>query len=71
MEALRQKRHEEYLRRKASGSYKRYEDKVKVQKKADLDARKDAIRQEDMENGVFTPVSKLPKLEPQRAAVNY
>lgn len=71
MEALRQKRHEAYLKRKASGTYKRYADKVKAQKKAEMDAKKDAIRQEDMENGVFTPVAKLPKLEPQRAAANY
>ena len=66
MEALRQKRHEAYLKAKASGAYKRYADKVKAQKKAEMDARKDAIRQEDMENGVFTPVAKLPKLEPHR-----
>lgn len=71
MEALRQKRHEAYLKAKANGTYKRYADKVKAQKKAEMDAKKDAIRQEDMENGVFTPVAKLPKLEPQRVAANY
>ena len=68
MEALRQKRHEAYLKRKASGAYKRYADKKKAQKKADMDARKNAIRQEDMNNGVFTPVSRLPKREPQRVS---
>ena len=71
MEALRQKRHEAYLKAKANGTYKRYADKVKAQKKAEMDAKKDAIRQEDMENGVFTPVAKLPQLEPQRIAANY
>lgn len=68
MEALRQKRHEAYLKAKASGAYKRYANKKKAQKKADMDARKNAIRQEDMNNGVFTPVSRLPKREPQRVA---
>ena len=68
MEALRQKRHEAYLKAKANGTYKRYANKVKAQKKAEMDAKKDAIRQEDMKNGVFTPVARLPKLEPQRAA---
>lgn len=70
MEALRQKRHEAYLKRKASGAQKRYENKIKAQKKAEMDAKKDAIRREDIEKGVFTPVARLPKHEPQRAAAS-
>ena len=33
-----------YLQRKASGAQKRYEDKIKARKKAELDAKKNAIR---------------------------
>ena len=48
-----EKFHRAYLQRKASGSQKRYEDKVKAAKKAKIDAQKAAIRAEDMANGVF------------------
>jgi site-specific DNA recombinase len=50
------------------GAQKRYEDRVKAAKKAEIDAKKDAIRAEDMARGVYTPVGKLPRQEPQRAA---
>ena len=33
-----------------------------------MDAKKDAIRAEDMAKGVYSPVGKLPRPEPQRAA---
>ena len=66
-EERREKYHQAYLQRKASGSQKRYEDKVKAAKKAEMDAKKDAIRAEDIANGVFTPVKDLPKQEPRRA----
>ena len=74
LEALRQKEerqeraHRAYLQRKASGAQKRYEDKIKARKKAEMDAKKDAIRAEDMAKGIYTPVGKLPRQEPQRAA---
>ena len=74
LEALRQKEerreklHRAYLQRKASGAQKRYEDKIKARKKAELDAKKNAIRAEDMAKGIYTPVGKLPRQEPQRAA---
>ena len=48
-----EKFHRAYLQRKASGTQKRYEDKVKAAKKAKIDAQKAAIRAEDMANGVF------------------
>ena len=73
-EALRKKEerkdklHQAYLRRKASGAQKRYKDKVKARKKAEMDAKKDAIRTEDMEKGVFTRIKDMPKQEPKRAA---
>ena len=60
--------HQNYLRRKASGAQKRYEDKVKAKKKAEMDVKKAAIRAEDMAKGIYTPVGKLPRQEPQRAA---
>ena len=64
----RERAHRAYLQRKASGAQKRYEDKVKAAKKADMDAKKNAIRAEDMAKGIYTPVGKLPRKEPQRAA---
>ena len=65
----REKYHKAYLQRKASGSQKRYEDKVKAEKKAEMDAKKDAYRAEDIANGVFTPVKDLPKREPKRTEI--
>ena len=59
--------YQNYLKRKASGAQKRYEDKIKAKKKAEMDAKKAAIRAEDMARGVFIPVSQLPKQEPQKA----
>ena len=67
-EERREKLHRAYLQRKASGAQKRYEDKIKAGKKAELDAKKNAIRAEDMAKGIYTPVGKLPRKEPQRAA---
>ena len=73
LEALRKKEerrdrlHQAYLRRKASGAQKRYEDKVKAKKKAEIEEKKASIRAEDMEKGVFMPASSLPKKEPQKA----
>ena len=59
--------HQNYLKRKASGAQKRYEDKIKTKKKAEMDAKKEAIRAEDVAKGVFVPVCNMPKLEPKIA----
>lgn len=67
-EARKDRLHRNYLRRKANGKQKQYEDKVKAAKKAELEAKKATIRAEDIQKGVFVPVSSLPKQEPQRAA---
>lgn len=56
--------HQNYLKRKASGAQKRYEDKIKGRKKAEIEAKKAAIRAEDIAKGVFVPVSSLPQREP-------
>ena len=60
--------HQNYLKRKASGAQKRYEDKIKERKKAEIEDKKAAIRAEDIAKGVFVPVSSLPQREPQKGA---
>ena len=60
--------HQNYLKRKASGAQKRYEDKIKGRKKAEIEAKKAAIRAEDIAKGVFVPVSSLPQREPMKGA---
>ncbi|WP_326975426.1 recombinase family protein [Caproicibacter sp. BJN0012] len=62
-EAMRQKEerrdrlHRNYLRRKANGKQKQYEDKMKAAKKAEIETRKADLRTEDMEKGVFVPAN--------------
>ena len=51
--------HQNYLKRKASGWQRQYEDRTK--------AKKNALRAEDIAKGVFIPVSNMPKLEPKIA----
>ena len=58
--------HQNYLKRKASGVQKRYEDKIKERKKAEIEAEKAGIRAEDIAKGVFVPVSSLPQREPMK-----
>ena len=58
--------HQNYLKRKASGAQKRYEDKIKERKKTEIEAKKAAIRAEDIAKGVFVPVSSLPQREPMK-----
>ncbi len=58
--------HQNYLKRKASGAQKRYEDKIKKRKKAEIEAKKAAIRAGDIAKGVFVPVSSLPQREPMK-----
>ena len=75
LEALRKKEerkdrlHQNYLKRKASGAQKRYEDKIKAKKKAEMDAKKALIRAEDMKKGVFSTVGQLPKEEPRKGSI--
>ena len=58
--------HQNYLKRKASGAQKRYENKIKEKRKAEIEAKKAAIRAEDIAKGVFVPVSSLPQREPKK-----
>jgi len=68
-EAVKDRLHKNYLRRKANGKQKEYEEKGKAKKKAEMDAKKNALRAEDIAKGVFIPVSTLPKSEPKKAQI--
>ena len=61
--------HQNYLKRKASGAQKQYEDKIKAKKKAEMDAKKALIRAEDMKKGAFSTIGQLPKEEPRKGSI--
>jgi len=61
--------HQNYLKRKANGKQKEYEDRTKAKKKAEMDTKKNSLRADDISHGVFVPVSHLPKAEPMKAAL--
>ena len=61
--------HQNYLRRKANGKQKEWEERYNAKRKAQVEAAKAAIRAEDMEKGVFIPVSQLPRQEPRKATL--
>ena len=46
---------------------KEYEEKVKARRKEEIEAKKEAIRAEDIVKGVFIPVSMTARPEPQIA----
>lgn len=62
--------HRNYLRRKANGKQKEWEERYNAKRKAKMEAAKAAIRAEDMEKGIFTTVSQLPRQEPRKATVS-
>jgi hypothetical protein len=64
-EERRDRLHRNYLRRKANGRQREYEERVKNGKRQKIEAQKAALRAEDMAKGVFIPVSNLPKAEPK------
>ena len=59
--------HRNYIRRRDNGKQKEYEERTKAAKKEWMDAKKNALRAEDIAKGVFVPVSALPKKEPKIA----
>ena len=61
--------HQNYLRRKANGKQKEWEERYNAKRKAQREAAKAAIRAEDMEKGIFTTVSQLPRQEPRKATL--
>ncbi|MCD7993972.1 MAG: DUF4368 domain-containing protein, partial [Clostridia bacterium] len=66
-EELRDRLHQNYLRRKASGKQQEYDKKYNEIRKAKREADKAALRAEDMAQGVFVPVGSLARPEPLRA----
>ena len=58
-----------FLRRKANGKQKEWEERYNAKRKAQVEAAKAAIRTEDMEKGIFIPVSQLPRQEPRKATL--
>ena len=62
--------HQNYLRRKANGKQKEWEERYNAKRKAKMEAAKAAIRAKNMEKGIFTTVSQLPKQEPRKATVS-
>ena len=62
--------HQNYLRRKANGKQKEWEERYNAKRKAKVEAAKAAIRAEDMAKGIFIPVSQLPRQEPRKATVS-
>ena len=44
--------------------------RTKAKKKAEMDAKKEEIRQEDIAKGVFIPVSLLPPAEPKKGVAS-
>ena len=68
-EKRRDRLHQNYLRRKANGKQKEWEERYNAKRKAQREAAKAAIRAEDMEKGIFTTVSQLPRQELRKAAL--
>ena len=69
-EARKDRLHQNYLRRKANGKQQEYYERTKAKKKAELDAKKEEIRQEDIAKGVFIPLSLLPPAEPKKGVAS-
>ena len=66
-EAIKDKRHRAYLRRKESGWQAEYEAKKKVKRKQQMDKKKEMIRHEDVEAGIFIPASETKGNRPRIA----
>ena len=52
-EARKDKLHQNYLKRKANGKQKEYEERTKAEKKARIESQKEQIRAEDREKGIY------------------
>jgi DNA invertase Pin-like site-specific DNA recombinase len=52
-EMRKDKLHQNYLKRKANGWQRKYDDKVRACKKAQIESQKEQIRAEDRKNGVY------------------
>ena len=52
-EARKDRLHQNYLKRKANGKQKEYEERTKGRKKAQIESQKEQIRAEDREKGIY------------------
>ena len=59
-EERRDKLHQAYLRRKASGKQQEYDRRYSIKRKPVMDAKRAALRAEDMERGIFTTAPACP-----------
>lgn len=66
-EARKEKLHQNYLKRKANGKQKIYEERHKAKRKAEIEARKEAERAKDRENGIYYVVAEKGVPEIPRA----
>ena len=62
-EARKDRLHQNYLKRKANGKQKEYEERTKAKKKAQIESQKEQIRAEDREKGIYfhAGVPNIPK----------
>ena len=71
-QTIREKRHQNYLRRKANGSQQLIDARYKAKKKAQMEAQNEAIRKEDIAKGIFQHSNAMPKKGlPQVVASNH
>lgn len=68
-EARKDRLHQNYLKRKANGKQKEYEERTKAKKKAQIDSQKEQIRAEDREKGIYfhVGVPNIPRAGNQAA----
>ena len=52
-ETRKDRLHQNYLKRKANGKQKEYEERIKAKKKAQIDSQKEQIRAEDRDKGIY------------------
>jgi hypothetical protein len=68
-EMRKDKLHQNYLKRKANGWQRKYDDKVRACKKAQIESQKEQIRAEDRKNGVYhlaeDEMADIPRAEKQ------
>ena len=66
-EARKDRLHQNYLKRKANGKQKEYEERTKAKKKAEIENKKEQIRAEDREKGIYfhAGVSDIPRANKQ------
>lgn len=64
-EERKDKLHWNYLRRKANGKQREYEDRIKTEKRRQMEVKKAALRAGEMAKGVFYIAGTLPQQEPK------